>query len=162
MSKVKCHLFKSYNWLIAGILALLGFGTSCSGTVGGMPVEYGSPSANYKINGNITSAVTDQPINNIKVVMKIQSYETDTSYFYYPVDSTFSDENGAYSLATTDYPDNPKTFRFIFSDIDSTENGSFQDLDTIVSFDEITYSGASGWYQGEATLNSDIKLKPKE
>lgn len=157
MKRIKIKSYKIINVFFVGILGLLGI-TSCGGLM-----AYGCPSADYKFNGNITSAETGEPISNIKVRIEADIYEDDSTYYYYTNDSTFSNINGSYEITCqTDMANTQMSARFIFTDIDSTENGYYQNLDTIVTFDEITFSGGSGsWYQGVATLNLDVKLKPK-
>lgn len=64
MKKINKILIKSYNAILAFILILLGFTISCGKN------EYGTPHANYIVNGKVTSKQTSAPIKNIRVVCK--------------------------------------------------------------------------------------------
>lgn len=139
-------------WLAA--LGLLGF-QSCSPVT----AEYGTPSATFKVNGNVINAQTEQPIADIKVLMKRKLEYQDTS-FVTQVDSATTDTNGAFSLKHTDFPEKPE-FIIQIIDADDEKNGLFEDHDTIVSFENEEFrNGDSGWYKGEASKTVEIKLKP--
>ncbi len=133
-------LLRTYNKFIIFLLGTIGFSVGC------MKAEYGTPSADFILNGNIQSVTTEQPIKNIKVSM---GYET-----------VNSDENGDFTIKINNFPQE-QTFNVLIEDIDSTENGSFQDKDTTVTFPDGNFSGGDGWYEGETKKNITIRLDEK-
>lgn len=139
-------------WLAA--LGLLGF-QSCSPVT----AEYGTPSATFKVNGNVINAQTEQPIADIKVLMK-RKFEFSDTAFVAQVDSATTDENGAFNLKYTDIPEKPE-FIIQIVDADDEKNGLFEDHDTIVSFENPKFeNGNNKWYEGEVSKTLEIKLKP--
>jgi putative lipoprotein (rSAM/lipoprotein system) len=145
MKKVEIKCLKTYNSFIAVILALLGFSSSCMGPDKTM---YGVPTAKFIVKGNVKSFENNKAIKDIKVVMK--------------GDSAFTDSNGNYQV--TDNYGFPATITYSihFYDIDSSENGTFQKLDTTVEFINPQFKNGSGnWYAGETEKELDVKLKPK-
>ena len=141
---MKHNFLKTSNKIIAFILGLLGFSAGC------LPVaEYGVPSANFILNGNIKSTTTEQPINNIKVTMRS--------------DTAISDENGTFSIKINDFPEN-QTYNVTIEDIDSIQNGHFENKDTTVTFPDNNFVGGEDddWYEGETQQNISIYLDDKE
>jgi len=131
MKKVQIKYLKSYNSLIAVLLSLLGFATSCFEP----RTDYGIPSAPYIIKGKIELSVDNTTLQNIQV--KIQA------------DSVKSDINGNYQISKSGYVGSP-TYTVQFRDVDGTANGEIAPLDTIVKF-----------VDGETVKVLDVKLKPK-
>ncbi len=148
---MKISIFKRFNGLISFLLSILGFGAafSFSSCEYGTPaVEYGTPFATFKVNGNVKSEVTSNNIPNIRVVM---GYDT-----------AYTDESGNYQLSSKEFPDD-QTFLLEFKDIDGVSNGEYQPLDTIVEFIAPEFSGGTGsWDKGETEKEVNVKLKDKE
>lgn len=143
---MKRNLLKHYNKIILLFLSILGIGSSItfSGCDKINPVEYGTPSARFKVVGKIT-AEDNSPIRHIKVVMQH--------------DSAYSDEIGGYAIQTDGFPMDQE-FIIQFKDVDSILNGSFQSKDTLVSFTDPQFVNGDGhWYEGEVSQTIDIKLK---
>jgi putative lipoprotein (rSAM/lipoprotein system) len=141
---MKIKILKTYNVLIAGLLAILGFTTACDSKD-----EYGTPSAKFIVNGIVKSSGSDQPIENIRVTMK-----GDTSY---------TDANGKYQVVDKWGFPSDQTNNIKFQDIDGAVNGEFYDLDTIVEFKDPTFTGGDGhWYSGETSKDFDTKLTHKK
>ncbi len=131
---------------------MLGF--SCD-IVGGGYDEYGCPTADFVVNGNVKSSETDKPIENIKVVVR----SNDT--LDYKLDSIHTNANGFFKFSPYNFPYKTASYRFIFTDIDGAENGLFKKLDTVIRFEDIEYTGGDGnWYEGRAERNIDIELQP--
>jgi putative lipoprotein (rSAM/lipoprotein system) len=151
MKKIKAFLLKKNNSLISFLLTILGFGAVCSfnGCMYGDPVvEYGTPFATFKINGNVKSEVTSNAIPNIRVVM---GYDT-----------TYTDGSGNYQISNTEFPDD-QTFLLEFKDVDGETNAEYQPLDTIVEFIDPEFSGGTGsWDRGETEKEVNVKLKDIE
>lgn len=143
MSKVQLRFIKSYNWFITGLLTLLGY--SC--TFG--PHEYGTPSAKFIVNGRVTSASTEQPIEDIRVII--------------PGDTSYTNSNGEYQVSNRGAFPQEQTFDIRFEDTDGNLHGKFIDLDTAVEFKNPQFTGGDGdWYEGETSTDFDVKLTPDE
>ena len=143
MKKAKFKIYKTSNALILAILALLGFSSSCN-----KPAEYGTPSADFIINGKVLSNQNDSVIPNIRVTLY-----SDTQY---------TDNSGKYTFIKRDIPPTNQTFPIKFQDIDSIENGEFSNLDTIVKFTNPQFVNGNGdWDEGETTKEFNVKLKNK-
>lgn len=145
MDMIKNGYLRFYNAIIVSLLALLGF--ACSN--GTAPVEYGSPSAKFIVNGNVSSAETNEPVRNIRVVM-----QNDTAY---------TDQEGSYQVADNWGFSTDQTYIIKFTDIDNELNGAYHAIDTVVVFNDPEFTGGDGkWYSGETTKILDIKLTPKK
>lgn len=140
--KIKNYLLYKENKILLIILGFLGFTSSC------IPVaEYGVPSADYILNGNIKSSTTNTAIDHIQVIMNY-----DTSY---------TDASGNFSVTSNDFPDDI-TYDVYFNDIDSTENGSYTNKQISVQFYSADLTDGDGsWYEGSTSKNIDVKLDPK-
>lgn len=149
MKKLENRFRMTCNIIIAGLLTILGFSSSCErGDSGGITDMYGTPSAKFIINGNVESSESDQVIKNIKVTLSGNFTNTDV--------------NGNYIINTAAFPIS-QSFNINFQDIDSTLNGQFQDLDTTLVFNNPEFTGGDGhWYAGETSKEFNIKLKPKK
>jgi len=136
------------------LLAVLGFSavaTSC------VRVEYGMPSADYFIDGNIVSEQTKEPIRNLKVRWVENMYQNRPR----PIDSTYTNESGKFSfIGRKEFPMNE--YSLDIQDVDGELNGEFNDSTINVTVNRDDYEGGSGsWYKGEYHKTFDIKLKPK-
>jgi len=134
------------------LLAVLGFSavTSC------VPVEYGTPSADYFLDGNIVSEETNEPIKNLKVRWNAKEYHK------YPIDSVHTNESGGFSFYRLgQFP--IREYSLDIQDIDGEENDAFNDTTINVTVNNNEYYGGSGnWYEGKYQKHFDIKLKPKK
>ena len=146
MKPIQIKLLKKYNAILASLLALIGFASSCEKD--GPRVEYGTPSAKFIVNGAITSKETQQGIKDLRVVMQSDTVTTDT--------------DGSYQVETVDFPMD-QTFHVIITDMDGTLNEEFNELDTVVNFTNPTFENGDGhWYQGETSKGFNIQLVPKK
>ncbi|PKP48638.1 MAG: hypothetical protein CVT94_07650 [Bacteroidetes bacterium HGW-Bacteroidetes-11] len=143
MKIARIKFLKTYNVLIAGLLAILGFASACDSKD-----EYGTPSAKFIIKGNVKSIENNQPIENISVII-----QGDTSY---------TDADGAYQVVDKwGFPDD-QTYNIRFQDTDGELNGTYKELDTIVEFKNPKFTGGDGnWYSGETSKDFDVKLTPE-
>jgi len=152
--KTKIKLLKASNAVIAGILAVLGFASCNDINIFTTRPEYGTPSAKFIVNGNVSSEKTQQALKNIRVVM------TDTfrySHYYSRVDTTFTDDKGNYQLEKEGFPGQP-AFLIQFHDAEDR----YTSLDTIIAFENPQFTGGSRWYEGEASKKLDVKLATKD
>ncbi len=145
---MKIKLLEKHNKLIAFLLSVIGIGGACTfgGCAYGTPVEYGTPTATFKVNGKVNSE-EDVKIKGIRVIMC-----DDTAY---------TNEEGKFQVQTVNFPADVD-LDIEFDDTDGELNGAFQSLDTIVSFVDPEFKNGDGhWYQGETSKEFNVKLKSK-
>jgi putative lipoprotein (rSAM/lipoprotein system) len=146
---MKLKLHKNHNKFISFLLWIIGIGGACSFSCcayGTPSVEYGTPNATYKVVGKVSS-VEGAKIKGIRVVMQNES--------------SYTDAEGVFNVQTNDFPGD-KDFSIEFDDIDAELNGTFQSLDTIVSFVNPEFKNPDGhWFSGETTKEFNVKLKSK-
>ena len=145
---MKIKLLEKHNKLIAFLLSVIGIGGACSfgGCAYGTPVEYGTPTATFKISGKVNSE-EEANIKGIRVIMC-----DDTAY---------TSEEGKFQVQTVNFPADVD-LDIEFDDTDGELNGAFQSLDTIVSFVDPEFKNGDGhWYQGETSKEFNVKLKSK-
>lgn len=131
------------NSFLISLIGILGFSAAC---VKEPLVAYGTPSADFIVNG-VVKDQANQPISNIKVVMNRDSINTDVL--------------GKFTLKNRTFPAN-QTFNVKLRDIDGTANGSFRDKDTTIVFNDNTFTNGDGfWYKGKVEKSVEIKLTSK-
>ena len=141
----------------AGLFALLGFTgvTSCNQPqVGDQLVEYGCPTADYKVLGTVKDSA-GKPIKGIQVVTE-ETFR-DKSVLR---DTTYSDANGNFSLQKSDFP-LERTLNVIFNDVDGVENGGEFESKTVSEVEYKQDKKGSGWYHGSFTAEDNAQLDKK-
>ena len=159
---------KSMNWALAGIIGMLGFG-SCEKEKEPLD-EYGSPHADYTVKGTVVSKTTGKPIGGIRVVVpRVDHHQRPTSGFI-PDQRVISNEvndiiytkgDGVFEYKYKGIQSNDST-NIIMKFEDITENPQFKTDSTKVTFFLSDLKGGSGWYQGRATKEINIKLDNQE
>jgi len=125
-------LIKASNWLLAGLMTLLGF-TSCEKTL----EEYGTPWETYAIKGAVVNKTDGKPIKGIKV-----------NVVPYDDLSVLTDEKGEFKFSDTSGQEGS----LAFTDIDGEANGLFVSDTVKVDYDNAEHiGGGDGWFQGELT-----------
>ena len=141
-------IIKISSKICGALLAVLGFSvavTSC--------MEYGTPSADYFLDGNIFSEQTNEPIKNLKV----RWVQRENLY----TDSIYTNEGGRFSFIGRRYFPIYE-YSLEIQDIDGEDNGEFNDTTINIQINKNDYKGGSGhWYKGEYHKTFDIKLKRK-
>ena len=130
---------RTYGKMIAFLLSLYGFLLGCN--IGVDPVvEYGVPSADFKVKGVVESAVTGEAITNIRVIVK-EPYSM-------KADTTFTDAGGAYSMEAKHIIGFPVTL--YADDVDGEANGMFSSDSMVVRWEDVTRikKGDDRWYDG--------------
>ena len=149
-------IIKISSKICGAFLAVLGFSaavTSCMKY--GMPSEYGMPSADYFIDGNIVSEQTNDPIENLKVRWVEKEYQN------YPIDSIYTNESGKFSFISRGYFPIYE-YSLDIQDIDGDANGEFNDTTINIQINQNDYKGGDGhWYKGKYHKTFDIELKSK-
>ena len=152
MVAIKRKMLQSVNSVIVFLISLLGFTTSC------VPLEYGTPHADFIITGKIASVTNSLPIPDIIVEMH-HVFEDEGSRLE---DTAVSLPNGEYRVGLSDSP-NDHTIQLRFVDTDGALNGEYESLDTVVVFQDPKFTGGDGdWYMGSVQKELNIQLKPKE
>ena len=155
MGTVYHSILKGFNWILAGLLSLLGFSvTSCGATD-----EYGSPYAEYELKGKVTNMNGD-PIQGIELNYGgIYNNVLFSSYISEMYKSPQTQKDGSYDIKFEDSP--MGIVRIIAKDIDGPENGSFETDSIDVKIEG--FEGSKSWFRGKAEVNiPDIKLKEKK
>ena len=138
---MKNYIILLVNKLILALIAFLGF--SCDDVIN-IRDEYGSPCADFKVNGTVVDELTLNKLSNIQVVMDW--------------DTVYSDENGNYEVITSSNPSS-QALLVTFKDVDGELNGSYFNLDTLVEFEDPEFiNGDDKWYYGEVSKEINVKL----
>lgn len=148
MKKMKRQFIKGTNWALAGLLGLLGFACSDDDDV---PVEYGTPHANYLIRGHVKNQ-SGEPVPDIKIEVVVPEEFNYSS----PVISNSS----GYYFAQATSGERINELKVIVSDIDKEDNGLYQNDTILVQFkNEDYYDKGERWHLGSASKEVNITLK---
>lgn len=164
---MKLKLNNLYYSAMAVLLPLLGF-QSCDDTFNhfNQKCEYGSPTADYKFKGDVTTE-SATPVKGIKVVV-IKKYDS----VAHRIDSTLTNEQGKYLICKKrtgiwdlDYEIRYGNLYVTFEDIDGNENSGAFATDTLKNSNlkvAKTKNGDDNWYNGEFEIEGNINLKKNE
>lgn len=132
--------------LLSAVLVLLGF-SSCNPSENGGECMYGTPHADFKIKGAITSE-DGNPINKAEIIMKHPGVN-------YPlVDPLYADEDGVYGAEYSNWFD--YKVRIVCKDPTGTYKSDSTDI-------VLEFKGKRDtWYIGKAEAEVNFKLKKKE
>jgi len=134
--KINRAFIKWTNWVLAGILSMLGF-IGCDKM--NRTEEYGTPHADYTVKGTVVEKATGKPIAGIRV-----GYDSgfQATFLYgvpptpfVPKSSVLTDAKGEFKLSDTFFPTNSQIPVYV-EDIDGPENGLFQSDTLQISFSE--------------------------
>jgi putative lipoprotein (rSAM/lipoprotein system) len=165
---------KVINWVLAGILSLLGF-SNCEDKYG--PDEYGTPWADYTIKGSVVNKADGKPIKGIRVNIVPRYSEGMLMYGVMPTDYTpksavnpenwvdITNVDGAFKLSDRDIEVYfyPGLTPLAITDIDGEANGSFASDTLYVDFSDAEQTGKpKGWYGGELTKTVEVELTEKK
>ncbi|AOH40006.1 hypothetical protein C7123_09340 [Tannerella serpentiformis] len=166
MKKLNRKLIRGTNWALAGLLSLLGF-TGCGKDNNGdgeISVEYGVPSANFKVLGRVTNE-QGQPLGGMRVVASevttIWGKGPEQCYSGLLRDTVYTASDGSF---VREYSLFPADSVYIHMKIEDTTEPSVYDSDSIaVGFAKGDLKGADGsWFLGAAEKVIDVKLKLKK
>ncbi|MGN0187106.1 MAG: radical SAM-associated putative lipoprotein [Paludibacteraceae bacterium] len=148
MKRLHRNLLRRLNQLFGSFIALLGFSmcsTSQSINNGDIVAMYGVPSAEYHINGTVKDADSQQPIDSIRVVVRLTDYESDTMY---------TDAQGQYALDGRRWPSNSAIVQV------DDERGNYQSETKTV---DLVFEGEQNtWFQGTTYTTVDFDVQPIE
>ncbi|MDR0547517.1 MAG: radical SAM-associated putative lipoprotein [Dysgonamonadaceae bacterium] len=166
MKTINHSFLKGFNWLIAGVLSLLGF-SGCSLINNGLE-EYGAPHSDYVIKGKVVDSKTKQPVKGIKIgeaPMNVLMYGTIYTEYYERFLPDTTDVNGNFKITFTNegFGDPQQSpIELLAEDIDGAENGSYLKEVVEVDFNKaVQTKPENGWYNGEYTVNQNIELNPE-
>jgi putative lipoprotein (rSAM/lipoprotein system) len=162
MKKLNHSFLKKFNTVLVALLGLFGFSTALvSCNYGTIPCEYGVPTAEYVIKGGVVDKATGSAISGIKV----EVVNSDNEYFVYrnPNNKDTTDVYGNFEILIREFPLSNRLFTAFISDIDSIENGWFND--TTINFNSQNFvqtkPGDNRWYDGEFTKTLNVELTEK-
>lgn len=155
MNECYKSFLKRINWLLAGLLAVLGFGaTGCDKMY---PVEYGTPHATYALKGKVVDQ-QNQPVPHVQVQIQ-PAEEAATPSWYLPVDTVYTDADGNFAWERNDFITSPR-FQMISEDTDEEANRGWFASDTLqIDFSDEKMTGGKGWYEGRAEKEVTVTLK---
>ena len=166
MKKLNRKLIRGTNWALAGLLSLLGF-TGCGKDNNGdgeISVEYGVPSANFKVLGRVTNE-QGQPLGGMRVVASevtaVWGKGPKQCYSGLLRDTVYTASDGTFVRIYSTFPADSV---YIHMKIEDSAEPSVYDSDSIaVGFakDDLKDSGR-GWYLGAAEKQINVTLKRKK
>ena len=153
-------LIKQANWLLAGLLTLLGF-SGCHKTD---EVEYGTPFADYIVKGKVLNKSTGKPVKGIRVGYSPNpfvgtEYGVPMKSYQQMVAADTTDAQGEFKLTEKTFPTDEAVPIYV-EDIDCAENGVYTPETLMVSFKDAERTGKpKGWYHGEYTVTVNVELE---
>ena len=165
MKKLNRKLIRGTNWALAGLLSLLGF-TGCGKDNNGggeISVEYGVPSANFKVLGRVTNE-QGQPLGGLRVVASevtaVWGKGPAQCYSGLLRDTVYTASDGSF---VREYSLFPADSVYIHMKIEDTAEPSIYESDSIaVGFakDDLKGGDTRG-FEGAAEKKVNVKLKAK-
>ena len=152
---MKTTVNKAWKWLLSALLGVLGF-SGCFSTA--CRKEYGCPSADFKLVGEVKDA-NGKGIEGIRVVFRAVEDEQET----WENDTLYSDAKGHFERERLrhDWPDDAQQASIKFEDVDGSVHGSFKTK--ILSRSEMTVeqtkTGSGNWYSGKYTITAEAVLE---
>ncbi|MDO9154828.1 MAG: radical SAM-associated putative lipoprotein [Paludibacter sp.] len=142
---------KSVDKIILSLLAMLGF-ANCE-----TPMEYGTPYADFEINGTVTDSISSAPITKIRVIRQNRIHPAQG-------DTVYTDSSGKYKVVFKDFPEAVPQYALKVEDTDGSANGGeFTTRNVVVTFTDTDWvtDGDNNWYYGKAKKTTNIKLVKK-
>ena len=153
---MKTALVKGWKWLLGVCMGILGL----SGCDKIFPIrcEYGCPSADFKLIGDVKDA-KGKGIEGIRVVFRATRNEEET----WENDTLYTDPKGHFEREKLrhDWPDGAQEASIKFEDVDGSEHGSYKTkvLQSSELTVEQTKKGDGHWYSGVYTIRADVSLE---
>lgn len=113
MKKKNEQWLRYSNRALSGLLMLFGF-VSCDNGGGDIPVEYGMPSAKYRVKGKVIDADTQEPVPGIEVVTGAVHTGDGKEWLSYP-DTLITDKDGAFATDCHQHHVLSESTPFLFS-----------------------------------------------
>lgn len=153
MKKLYSYLLRSSNWVIAGLLSLIGYSCSDSEIDDNLICMYGTPYGTFELKGKVLDN-QKHPIPNVQILIR----DSVPSRGWIKSDTIYSDNNGEIHWKLKDFPG--YTYQLIASDIDDDKNGGHFASDTsFINTSQLRYVGGDGaWNEGTATADISIVM----
>ena len=154
--------FKLWSWICTMVISALGF-VACDSSDDDnrldLPIEYGTPTADYKYMGTVSDQ-NGKPIEGIKVTLVGHNALTSSN----KVAEFTTNKEGKFESEV--YSETQATVTVIeFADIDGEKNGG-EFVGTTITTSQMQTTkvkdGDGGWYRGTFNREAKIKLGPKE
>ena len=155
------YLFSGINWLLAGLLSLLGF-SGCN-IIEPMD-EYGTPFADYTVKGKVLDKSTGKPVKGVRVgysptPVAVPMYGVPPASYQMMSVADTTDVQGEFKL-TERVSLTDEAVPIYVEDIDWAENGVYTPETLMVSFKDAERTGKpKGWYHGEYTVTVNVELE---
>lgn len=161
---IRKSFIRGINLVLATLLTLLGF-SKCTEPM----VEYGVPNADYTVKGIVVNKSDKKPIKGIRIGFSRVYPEPVLMYGVMPqpyrsIKADTTDLSGAYKLSDNfSIGESEDGVLTVFvQDIDSTDNGLFNDTTIQVDYKNVKATGKkTSWYDGEYTKEIKIELNKK-
>ena len=150
--KTKIMFFKGINWMLAGIIGMLGF-AGCKGDNSSydkpMLVVYGPPPTVYTVKGAVINKTTGNPIPGIRIGENPKLWNEEKNLGVHVI----TNADGLFELGKYGpLPQNENKMTIYAEDIDGAENGLFKPERVEVSFIGCEYKN------NKYTVTTTIKL----
>jgi putative lipoprotein (rSAM/lipoprotein system) len=157
MIKLNHSFSKGINTVLVVLLGVFGF-TGCE-LIQTNRMEYGTPTADFKVKGAVVNAVDKKPVEGIQVKIIDKYTDVDGKEYITFQSKSITDAQGNFEI----YEKNAFAYGTLTARVSDIENGLFEDKDIEFDFKdaEKTKSG-KGWYSGELTKTLNVELTPKE
>jgi len=157
MAPIDLKFMKATNTLIAFILALLYFFSSCDF----FKADNGPLSADFIVKGKIESTKNNQMLKGIRVEMKQVQATDDGQTLTNSIMTAISGSEGNYYLMDNHAFPKDNAYKIKFIDPDGVKNGEYVTLDTILVFQNPKFTNGDGsWYKGQTEIQMNVMLKP--
>ncbi len=128
MKKLQKQWLKACNWVLGGLLILLGF-SGCSDPLeeedtGDIRLMYGVMPVMYGVKGKVIDANTQRGVPGIRVLSGTLYENEDKELFTYYLDTIYTNAKGEFE--TRYYHSYVDKQRFIWEDVDGEANGSYR------------------------------------
>lgn len=143
--------------LLSLLLVALGF-SSCDSTES--PVEYGTPSASFKVVGKVIDSKTGAPVENLRAGLVELRIEGRDTLERGGLQWVATDKTGQFALKEITFPLDTVRFRLKLED----NSGLYREKVQTVVFIRPKYTDGRGpWYRGETAREvEDIAVDPVE
>ena len=160
--KMKLRMMKWYNGLLSALLSMMGF-ESCNNAINNAAAEYGCPTVEYQVKGEVTDADSGHPIEGIQAKLG-HTFTTDEYDQAYTFDSVRTDRSGAFTFPMYDDVSLQSSLTLILEDPRAASDGTGYASDTVRLKDmeqKQVKQGDGHWYNGAYELTVTRKLKKR-
>ncbi|MCD7851202.1 MAG: radical SAM-associated putative lipoprotein [Parabacteroides sp.] len=156
MKTLNHKLLKTANWILACILAMLGFTGCHDEEMDDLVAMYGTPHANFMINGKVVNK-ENMPISDIEIKCLVEHHGNSKSWFD-TIPAVSTNSAGTFTCQFEEIP--TSRLRIIATDIDGALNGSYEKDSTDIAISNSDYKGdKGGWFEGSVEKEVNFILK---